>query len=156
MVDTGSSDLWVISDSCTGNCTSSVPLYPHSTFKSANLDVQLLYGDSFTGTHAYGLIGQDTVGLGDIELQGQYFAAINNTNTTVLSTGSAGIFGLGFPINRCITSPFHEQNHALTVMSSKRYLDESVSKTIRIKPSDQKTVGCGTPTTPRSFISSNT
>ena len=108
VVDTGSSDLWVISDSCTGNCTSSVPLYPHSTFKSANLDVQLLYGDSFTGTHAYGLIGQDTVGLGDIGLQGQYFAAINNTNTTVLSTGSAGIFGLGFPINRCITTPFHE------------------------------------------------
>ena len=106
VVDTGSSDLWVISDSCTGNCSSSVPLYPHSTFKNTNLDVQLHYGDSFTGTHAYGLIGQDSVGLGDIELQGQYFAAINNTNTTVLSTGSAGIFGLGFPINRYTTLVF--------------------------------------------------
>ena len=100
VVDTGSSDLWVVSDACTGNCSASAPLYPQATFQSTGLDVRLLYGDSSTGTHAYGPIGKDTVGLAGLTLPDQYFAAINNTNTSVLETGSAGIFGLGFPINR--------------------------------------------------------
>ena len=100
VLDTGSSDLWVISDACSGNCSTSVPLYPQATFQSTGLDAHLLYGDSSTGTHAYGPIGKDTVGLAGLMLRDQYFAAINNTNTTVLETGSAGLFGLGFPINR--------------------------------------------------------
>jgi hypothetical protein len=99
-LDTGSSDLWVISDACIGNCSASIPLYPQSTFQPTGLSAQLNYGDSNTGTHANGLIGKDTVGFAGLTLPNQYFAAINNTNTTVLETGSAGIFGLGFPINR--------------------------------------------------------
>jgi phytepsin len=98
--DTGSSDLWVISDACVANCTTSVPLYPQATFQASGLDVRLLYGDSSTGTHAFGLVGMDTVSVAGLSLPMQYFAAINNTNTTVLETGSAGIFGLGFPIGR--------------------------------------------------------
>jgi len=100
VVDTGSSDLWVVSDACTDNCSASAPLYPQATFQSAGLDVRLMYGDSSTGTHAYGPIGKDTVGLAGLTLPDQYFAAINSTNTSVLETGSAGIIGLGFPVNR--------------------------------------------------------
>jgi hypothetical protein len=100
--DTGSSDLWVISDACTGNCTSNVPLYATSAFQPTGLDARLLYGDSLTGTHAFGPIGKDTVALAGLTVQDQYFAAINDTNTTVLQAGSAGIFGLGFPINRWV------------------------------------------------------
>lgn len=33
----------------------------------------------------------------------QYIAAITDTNTTVLETGSAGIFGLGFPAIRSVS-----------------------------------------------------
>ncbi|KAF9456223.1 aspartic peptidase domain-containing protein [Collybia nuda] len=101
VLDTGSSDLWVISDTCTA-CPKSVPHYPQATFQSTGLEVKLLYGDSRTGTHAYGLIGKDTVDLAGLKLDDQYFAAINNTNTTVAETGSAGIFGLGFPANSVI------------------------------------------------------
>ncbi|ETW75583.1 aspartic peptidase [Heterobasidion irregulare TC 32-1] len=100
VLDTGSSDLWVLSDACKSNCSSAkVPLYPISTFKDTGLDVHLLYGDSFTGTHAKGPIGKDTVGVAGLILPDQYFAAISDTNTSILQTGSAGIFGLGFPVN---------------------------------------------------------
>ena len=61
------------------------------------MDVHLLYGDSFTGTHAFGPIGKDKAGIATIGVQDQYFAAITDTNTTVLETGSAGILGIGFP-----------------------------------------------------------
>ncbi|KZT39855.1 acid protease [Sistotremastrum suecicum HHB10207 ss-3] len=104
VLDTGSSDLWVISDACTGNCTAGVPLYPMSSFNSSGLDAQLLYGDSQTGTHAFGPIGSDTASVAGLSLPNQFFAAINNTNASVLQTGSAGIFGLGFPINSVIFS----------------------------------------------------
>ncbi|TCD60835.1 hypothetical protein EIP91_009424 [Steccherinum ochraceum] len=95
--DSGSADLWVISDACTGSCTAGVPLYPQSTFQPSGMDVHLLYGDSHTGTHAIGPIGKDRAGLAGLNTNDQYFAAITDTNTTVLDTGSAGIFGIGFP-----------------------------------------------------------
>ncbi|KAG5646919.1 hypothetical protein DXG03_001995 [Asterophora parasitica] len=101
VLDTGSSDLWVISDACK-TCSTEVQLYPQATFQSIGLEARLLYGDSRTGTHAFGLIGKDTVDLAGLTLQNQFFAAINDTNTSVEDTGSAGIFGLGFPVNSVI------------------------------------------------------
>lgn len=90
--------MWVVSDACSGECTDSVvPLYPIESLNSTNLDVLLLYGDSRTGTYASGPIGHDTFGIGSLSIPGQTFAAVNSTNTTIFSTGSAGILGLGFP-----------------------------------------------------------
>ncbi|KIP05275.1 hypothetical protein PHLGIDRAFT_30987 [Phlebiopsis gigantea 11061_1 CR5-6] len=97
VLDTGSADLWVISKACTGNCSSTVPLYPQTTFQSTGQNVQLLYGDSRTGTHAAGPIGKDSAGVAGLAVADQYLASIIDTNTTLLETGSAGIFGLGFP-----------------------------------------------------------
>ncbi|KAH8088925.1 acid protease [Cristinia sonorae] len=97
VLDSGSADLWVISDSCRGSCTAGVPLYPNRTFQEAGMDVHILYGDSHTGTHAFGPIGKDRAGIASLSVQEQYFAAIIDTNTTVLETGSAGILGIGFP-----------------------------------------------------------
>ncbi|KAI0777443.1 acid protease [Trametes elegans] len=98
IIDTGSSDLWLLSDGCEGHCpTTNVPLYPGTALKSVGQDVRLLYGDSHTGTHASGPIGTDTVTIAGLSVPDQTFAAIVDTNTTVLDTGSAGILGLGFP-----------------------------------------------------------
>ena len=98
--DTGSSDLWVESDACTEGCTTSGSVYPEASFQYANIDVSMQYGDSTTGTFASGKVGDDTVTLAGLSLENQYFAAINRTNTSVSDVGAAGIFGLGFPINR--------------------------------------------------------
>lgn len=77
-----------------------MPLYSQSTFQAAGQTAQLLYGDSHTGTQASGPIGKDIVGVAELSVSAQYMAAIVNTNTTVLETGSAGILGLGFPAIR--------------------------------------------------------
>ena len=95
----------MISDACQTNCTSTVPLYSQTTFQSTQQQVQLFYGDSHTGTYASGPIGKDTAGVAGLTIQDQYLAAIVNTNTTVLDTGSAGIFGLGFPAIRSVGLP---------------------------------------------------
>ncbi|KAL0071099.1 hypothetical protein AAF712_001657 [Marasmius tenuissimus] len=85
--------------------------YQQASFQSTGLDVRLLYGDSFTGTYAYGLIGQDSVNLAGSGVKDQYFGAINSTNTSVLQVGSSGIFGLGFPINSAIWMELFEANY---------------------------------------------
>ena len=101
-LDTGSADLWVVSTQCTDECTTSVPLSKKSSFHPTGQQVQLLYGDSRTGTHAAGTIGTDNVSIAGLTAHDQYLAAIVDTNTTVLETGSAGILGLGFPAIRYV------------------------------------------------------
>ncbi|KAJ3001261.1 hypothetical protein NUW54_g6544 [Trametes sanguinea] len=98
IIDTGSSDLWVISNECRDRCPGSgVPLYTTASITSTGQSISLLYGDSRTGTHASGVISKDTISMAGLSVPDQYFAAIMDTNTTVLQTGSAGILGLGFP-----------------------------------------------------------
>ncbi|KAF8483152.1 aspartic peptidase domain-containing protein [Gautieria morchelliformis] len=102
VLDTGSSDLWVVSDACKESACNGLPLYPQASFQSAGLDASLFYGDSTTGTHAFGEVGRDIVGVAGLSIRNQFFAAINDTNTTVLQTGSAGIVGMGFPVNSVV------------------------------------------------------
>ncbi|CDO76205.1 hypothetical protein BN946_scf184819.g5 [Trametes cinnabarina] len=75
-----------------------LPIYGLSRMNAGTgQSVNLLYGDSRTGTHASGVIGKDIISIAGLSVPDQYFAAILDTNTTVLQTGSAGILGLGFP-----------------------------------------------------------
>ncbi|RPD56506.1 acid protease [Lentinus tigrinus ALCF2SS1-6] len=97
IIDTGSADLWTASDGCQECSKYGVALYPQESLSAVGQDVDLLYGDSRTGTHASGPIGTDTVGVAGLSVPDQYLAAIVDTNTSVLDTGSTGILGLGFP-----------------------------------------------------------
>jgi hypothetical protein len=62
--------------------------------------VTLNYGDSQTGTYASGPIGIETVTIAGLSLPNQTFAAIDNTTSSAVTFGAAGIFGLGFPSER--------------------------------------------------------
>ncbi|KAI0335768.1 acid protease [Cubamyces sp. BRFM 1775] len=99
-LDTGSSDLWVMSTEChTTQCQASAaqPYDVTKTFRPTGNSVNLKYGDSVTGTHASGPVGRDTVTLAALTMENQPLAAVNDTDNSAVSNGGAGILGLGFP-----------------------------------------------------------
>ncbi|TFK67414.1 acid protease [Pluteus cervinus] len=98
-LDTGSSDLWVITDKCVAHTCRGAndQRYPSAGMKTVGADVKMLYGDSTTGTFASGVVAQDVAVIAGIAIDNQMFAAINDTSNTVVQFGTSGIFGLGFP-----------------------------------------------------------
>jgi len=90
-------------DVCVIKYTVAVPLYLQTSFQPSSLAIRLQYSDTLTGTFAQGSVRKDVAGIAGLQLQDQYLAAISEMNTSILQTGSAGIFGLGFPVNRWVS-----------------------------------------------------
>ena len=117
-LDTGSSDLWIVSSACETNTCTKVPRYPLTyespTFVAVNDNTTVFnasYSDgtcmynivlmvSCTNSHdvvvASGFVARETIELSNLTLANQVLALVNNSNVT-LTDMSSGVMGLGFP-----------------------------------------------------------
>lgn len=97
VLDTGSSNLWLTSTLCSSHaCEKHTRFDPasSSTFKSHDIHMNVHYG---TGS-IDGTLGEDTVSIGPIHVQGQTFGLIANEYGSVFEeTDFDGILGLSFP-----------------------------------------------------------
>ncbi|KIY73968.1 acid protease [Cylindrobasidium torrendii FP15055 ss-10] len=96
-LDTGSSDFWVITDTCTADACDGAKSarFDSSSLNASGSTVTMKYGDSTSGTSASGPIAFDTATIAGISIENQAFAAITQTTNPTVKY-AAGIFGLGF------------------------------------------------------------
>lgn len=99
-IDTGSSDLWIASKSCsTASCSSTDGrLYDPTSSTSSGASFTIAY---LSGTVS-GPIVWDTVQLGTYSVENQALAAVNTVSNEPLSLDFDGILGLALPVNSII------------------------------------------------------
>ncbi|KAG2751850.1 acid protease [Suillus brevipes Sb2] len=106
VLDTGSSDLWVATTSCT-SCGSDVPEFhtsKSSTYKATSSVMGIDYGSG----SVQGTVAQDSVTFGSFEMS-QEFLAVTSVTPDLIGDGLSGIMGLGFAsISALQTTPFWE------------------------------------------------
>ncbi|KAJ4488453.1 acid protease [Lentinula aciculospora] len=97
MLDTGSSDLWVISNECKSADCANVARYSPSF--STNLVIsQMPFHIDYISGSVSGLVASETVSLGPYRLLSQAFGLTNSTQGISFSSeGNSGILGLAFP-----------------------------------------------------------
>ncbi|CEJ92989.1 Putative Vacuolar protease A [[Torrubiella] hemipterigena] len=121
VLDTGSSNLWVPSQSC-----SSIACYLHSTYDSSSSSTYKKNGTEFAIQYGSGslegFVSKDDVSIGDITIKGQDFAEATNEPGLAFAFGRFdGILGLGYDtisVNH-IVPPFYQ-------MVQQKLIDEPV------------------------------
>ncbi|KAJ7185831.1 aspartic peptidase domain-containing protein [Mycena filopes] len=97
-IDTGSSDLWIASSSCSSSVCGSTSRYDPSdaTYTNYNFTINYLVGD------VAGPIVWDTVTVGGYGVSNQAFAAANVVDSEPLESQFSGVLGLALPSNSLI------------------------------------------------------
>ncbi|KAI0637087.1 acid protease [Trametes polyzona] len=100
LLDTGSSDLWVVSSDCATTDCEGVRKYRRTpSFSQSDVPFHL----SYLVGNVSGTVGSETVTLGEFQVSSQVFATANATNGLGLhGTGNSGIMGLSFPAEASI------------------------------------------------------
>ncbi|KAJ3717430.1 acid protease [Lentinula raphanica] len=105
--DTGSSDLWVPSSSCTSSTCSSKSTFDASSSSTSSKEsgtFSIQYGD---GSTVSGPIYSDTVTVAGIEVTDQTFSPVTTLSSSFASDPIDGILGLAFPaISNLNADPF--------------------------------------------------
>lgn len=100
VLDTASSDLWILASDCKTTTCSSVPRYPLTyqspTFISLNNNATNFTAHYADGTGVSGFVAAETVELAGMTVANQTFGLITDSNVT-LNDDTSGILGLGFP-----------------------------------------------------------
>ncbi|KAJ7734565.1 aspartic peptidase domain-containing protein [Mycena maculata] len=104
-VDTGSSDLWFASTSCSSSACGQEPPYDPSTAVPTNDEfiIQYLVGN------VSGPIVWDTVTVGGYSISNQALAAANVVQSEPLSSEFSGVLGLALPANSIIAKDIPPQ-----------------------------------------------
>jgi cathepsin D len=111
--DTGSSDLWVASTSCTSSVCKNKRKYSakaSSTAVKEQGSFSIIYGDQSSAT---GPIYRDTVTMAGVHAKGQYFSPVNQESKSFASDPTDGLVGLGgFALSNMGENPFFNTAHA--------------------------------------------
>ncbi|PCH37777.1 acid protease [Wolfiporia cocos MD-104 SS10] len=103
--DTGSSDLWVASSSCS-SCEASATYDPSasSTSEEQSGTFEIEYGD---GSTASGPIYTDDVSVAGISVTGQYLSAVDSESGDLVGDVADGLMGMGWPaLSQLDADPF--------------------------------------------------
>ncbi|OBZ78061.1 Aspartic protease [Grifola frondosa] len=102
--DTGSSDLWVPSSSCSSCKGHKYSSSSSSTSKKQTGTFSISYGD---GSTASGSVYTDTVTVAGIKATGQYLSGVTKESSSFASDPADGLLGLAFPaISNLRHNPF--------------------------------------------------
>ncbi|KAJ4463847.1 aspartic protease [Lentinula edodes] len=105
--DTGSSDLWVPSSSCTSSTCSAKSTYDSSASSTSSKEsgsFSIEYGD---GSTVSGPVYEDTVTVAGIQVSKQKFSPVTTLSSSFASDPVDGILGLAFPaISNLDADPF--------------------------------------------------
>ncbi|KAJ6487712.1 aspartic peptidase domain-containing protein [Mycena sanguinolenta] len=104
-VDTGSSDMWIASSSCSSSACGKVPLYnPTNAIPTGqDFNIEYLVGN------VSGPIVWDSVTVGGYGIQNQAFAAVDQVESEPLSSEFSGLLGLALPANSIIAQDIPPQ-----------------------------------------------
>lgn len=94
-LDTGSADLWVLSDECTqSSCNSLTKFAPEtsSSYVNGTTAFSIAYGSG----SAMGHLGSDTVTLGGFSVSNQVFGVVSSMTNNLVASPLSGLFGMGF------------------------------------------------------------
>ncbi|KAG9000327.1 hypothetical protein FRB94_011957 [Tulasnella sp. JGI-2019a] len=94
--DTGSSDLWAATSTCSGCFGDAYNTAKSSTYKSSTTLFSISYED---GSGATGTVATDTVTIAGITVTGQGLGAVTKETGSFTSGPTDGLLGLGFPAN---------------------------------------------------------